>query len=120
MGWPFCPKCRFTLDVFSDGRVECSNCPFSSNLLSMFDDGNLPISITTSADTVVPTWAKSDVEQRAAKQSGQKVRATVEEPCVKCGHPEVGYYTVQLRSVDEGQTVFYECPACNHTWSINN
>jgi len=58
MGWPFCPKCRFTLDVFSDGRVECSNCPFSSNLLSMFDDGNLPISITTSADTVVPTWAK--------------------------------------------------------------
>lgn len=47
-------------------------------------------------------------------------RATVEEPCVKCGAPEVKFYTMQLRSVDEGQTVFYECPQCKHTWSVNN
>jgi DNA-directed RNA polymerase I subunit RPA12 len=67
-----------------------------------------------------PIWAKTDEEQAALRISKEPVRATIEEPCIKCSHPEVGYYTVQLRSVDEGQTVFYECPNCKHTWSINN
>ena len=80
----------------------------------------LPSSTTYSSDRAVPLWAKSDEEQAALKKSNEPVRATIEEPCIKCGHAEVGYYTVQLRSVDEGQTVFYECPNCKHTWSINN
>lgn len=50
----------------------------------------------------------------------KKVRATVDEDCVKCGHHQIEYYTMQLRSADEGQTVFYECPKCKHKWSINN
>ena len=54
------------------------------------------------------------------KSAKEPTRATVEEPCVKCSAPEVGFYTVQMRSVDEGQTVFYECPECKHTWSVNN
>ncbi len=29
------------------------------------------------------------------------------------------YYTMQLRSVDEGQTVFYECAKCGYTFSLN-
>lgn len=88
--------------------------------MAMFASNELPCNITYSADTVMPTWAKSDEEQRAAKNSEKRVRATVQEPCIHCGHPEVGFYTVQLRSVDEGQTVFYECPNCKKTWSVNN
>jgi DNA-directed RNA polymerase I subunit RPA12 len=48
-----------------------------------------------------------------------RVRAVVKEACPKCGHPELQYYTMQLRSADEGQTVFYECAKCGHTFSTN-
>ena len=115
--WPFCPECRASLQVDATGSINCRVCPYESNLSSL---SSVPSRTTYSADRAVPLWAKSDEEQAALRASKEPSRATVEEPCVRCGVPEVGFYTVQLRSVDEGQTVFYECPACKHTWSINN
>jgi DNA-directed RNA polymerase I subunit RPA12 len=117
MVWPFCPSCRATLRVDSSGSIECDVCPHRSNLSELKE---LPSSTTYSADRAIPLWAKTDAEQDALKRTPKPVRATIEEPCIKCSHPEVGYYTVQLRSVDEGQTVFYECPNCIYTWSVNN
>lgn len=122
MPWPFCPSCRATLKVDASGSIECDICPYRSNLDEM-SPWRLPSGTTYSADRPVPLWAKTDAEQAALKKASTKdqhTRQTIEEACIKCGHPEVGYYTVQLRSVDEGQTVFYECPNCKHTWSINN
>tara|TARA_B110001452_G_C15229068_1_gene425843 strand:- start:142 stop:498 length:357 start_codon:yes stop_codon:yes gene_type:complete len=49
----------------------------------------------------------------------KKVRATAKEKCPSCGNPEMEYFTMQLRSADEGQTVFYECAKCGHTFSTN-
>ena len=64
------------------------------------------------------------VEEEESSEAGgnrqrQQARATVQEPCPKCNHPELSYYTMQLRSADEGQTVFYECPKCGHAFSTN-
>lgn len=117
MPWPFCPPCRATLKVDSSGDIKCVVCNYSSNLANL---SQLPSSTTHSADRPVPMWAKSDEEQRSLSRSQEPTRATVEEACIRCGAPEVGFYTLQLRSVDEGQTCFYECPDCKHTWSVNN
>lgn len=51
---------------------------------------------------------------------GEKKRAVVDEDCPKCGHNKASFYTLQLRSVDEGQTVFYTCLNCENHWSQNN
>ena len=119
MTWPFCPNCRATLKVDGTGLIQCDVCSYTSNLSDMDE---LPSTTTYSMDRPIPIWAKSDAEQQALRQqsSAETSRATIDEPCIKCGTREVGYYTVQLRSVDEGQTVFYECPKCKYTWSINN
>ena len=62
-----------------------------------------------------------DVDVGTAEEgTDKKARATIEEPCPKCKHPVLEYYTMQLRSADEGQTVFYECQKCGHTYSTNN
>ena len=73
--------------------------------------------ITRSEDKPTPKWL--DAEKVMSEVTGP-ARATVEETCPKCGNPEMDYYTLQLRSADEGQTVFYECEKCGHKFSVNN
>jgi DNA-directed RNA polymerase I subunit RPA12 len=122
--WPFCPHCHALLwitDPRDAGTVQCDICQYQTTLQDIEQSlgGSMPALIMTSAHTrPVPDWAKSERER--ANPQKQRTLATIAEACIKCGHGEVGYYTAQLRSVDEGQTVFYECPKCQHHWSTNN
>jgi len=44
----------------------------------------------------------------------------VERTCPKCGHGRMSYAALQLRSADEGQTVFFTCIKCRHKESENS
>lgn len=40
--------------------------------------------------------------------------------CPKCNRPELMYNSAQLRSADEGQTVFYSCEGCGYKETIQS
>ncbi|ORD96675.1 RPA12 [Hepatospora eriocheir] len=44
----------------------------------------------------------------------------INEICPNCNHNQLSYTTLQLRSADEGQTVFYTCLNCKHKFTINS
>jgi DNA-directed RNA polymerase I subunit RPA12 len=44
----------------------------------------------------------------------------VERKCPKCGNDKMSYATLQLRSADEGQTVFYTCTKCSFKETENS
>lgn len=110
--WPFCPQCGTILDPPATDLIKCTHCHFACN----FAELNIPEIVTKSAPVSKPTWMKEDESTIKAMDK----HATIDDPCPKCDHPQLYFYTRQLRSVDEGSTVFYECPACSHTFSQNN
>jgi len=61
---------------------------------------------------------KGEEETSSEDEIGAQ-RALVGEECPKCKNPKMYFWTQQLRSADEGQTVFYECPKCEHRYSVN-
>ena len=42
----------------------------------------------------------------------------VERRCPQCNNDKMSYATLQLRSADEGQTVFYTCTKCKYVKSL--
>ena len=48
------------------------------------------------------------------KENELKDGATIKEKCPQCGNEEMNYHTLQLRSADEGATVFYTCTSCGY------
>jgi len=116
--FPFCPQCSTILDAPDLDEVSCSCCAFKCQ----FEELHVPAVVTRSAPRPKPQWLASIEDNDDAKEQEEaaKKHATIEEPCPKCAHPELYFYTMQLRSVDEGSTVFYECPSCQHTFSQNN
>lgn len=49
---------------------------------------------------------------RLEGENDQDEGPVVERVCPKCGCDKMSYATLQLRSADEGQTVFFTCVKC--------
>ena len=62
--------------------------------------------------------AKRSTVQTLTEDDVQK-GAVIAETCPECGRKEMTFYTQQLRSADEGSTVFYSCE-CGHKYTVNN
>lgn len=118
----FCLDCGNLLNVpGSEDYLSCDQC--GKMELSNLQEG-LEI-ITRSQSNAFPSSLR---QKRALVQShlnpnddqDGKAAPLMDEICPKCSNPQMKYHTLQLRSADEGTTVFYECPKCGHKFSTNN
>lgn len=84
-------------------EIKCRRC--SSTIV---DPKIHPISISK-------TFKRQD-ERLDIKVKG----ARISMPCPRCGNKELLYNTAQLRSGDEGQTVFYTCEHCGYKDTVQS
>ena len=88
-----------------------------ANLIHYFLAGLLSEEFTTKRSIAGPKdWMKD-----ATKAGEKSKQATIEQDCEQegCGNNLMYFYSRQTRSVDEGQTVYYECTKCGHTEAQN-
>ena len=133
----FCTDCGDLLEASSGDTkaiLICTVCgtenkgDTKSTLLSMFAC-DMPYAKLTSADTsstTINTKSKPSAfpsllrSTRSAVQSLTKEdiqpAAMIKQTCPQCGKEEMRYYTLQLRSADEGSTVFYTCEDCGYKY----
>ncbi|KAK5121426.1 hypothetical protein LTR85_005258 [Meristemomyces frigidus] len=114
----FCTDCGNLLDsnVGRQAYIECVVCGTQNK------DTSSKVVVTSSKPSAFPstlrTKLRSDVHEMS--ESDMQTDATIKQTCEKCGCDEMRYYTQQLRSADEGTTIFYTCPQCGHKWNENN
>jgi len=57
---------------------------------------------------------RENASKKSKKDEEEEEGPTVERKCPKCGHDKMSYAALQLRSADEGQTVFFTCLKCKY------
>jgi DNA-directed RNA polymerase I subunit RPA12 len=80
-------------------------------------------STTTSRRTDYPSALQRKRDNFTTLEISQAVansQQITNEECPQCHHPELQFREVQLRSADEGTTVFYTCAECGHRFNTNN
>jgi DNA-directed RNA polymerase subunit M len=61
------------------------------------------------------TMAKAEKGSILKKDSKENLPET-DKKCPKCSHMRAYFWALQTRSSDEGETAFFKCVKCNHTW----
>ena len=107
----FCTDCGNLLDGSTGDRklmLICKVCGTQNK-----DTASTSI-ITKSKPTAFPSAlrAKLSTVQNLTEEDVPQ-DAVITQTCTECGRKEMRYYTQQLRSADEGSTVFYSCE-CGH------
>ncbi|KAJ2158721.1 DNA-directed RNA polymerase I core subunit rpa12 [Coemansia sp. RSA 552] len=113
----FCPTCANLLDNPGDqDHIVCHACGDAQEG-SKFEGME---TTSRSQDSAFPSQLRNKRSLVQGVGETEQVNARVEEVCPKCGANEMTYHTLQMRSADEGQTVFYKCEKCGHGFSLNN
>lgn len=71
------------------------------------------------ADMIEPMHTEVEVRRDVCAEAVGVKGARIKHRCPGCGADEMMYNTVQLRSADEGQTVFYTCE-CGHKITMHS
>nr|SVE94654.1 EOG090X0LKA [Simocephalus serrulatus] len=110
----FCPRCGAILPTLgSQGGLACVVCKFEVDVEIMEE---------LEVKYVIEFNTKSDyIEEQQLKSAQSKTDGPlVERRCPRCGNDTMSYASLQLRSADEGQTIFYTCTKCQFKETENS
>ncbi|XP_015595113.1 DNA-directed RNA polymerase I subunit RPA12 [Cephus cinctus] len=110
----FCPDCGSILPLLGDqGGVTCYSCRRTWNA-EVFGDMAISYNIHFNDLNAYSTSMQKDDEDDEADGP------VVDRRCPQCQNDKMSYATLQLRSADEGQTVFYTCTKCKFKETENS
>ncbi len=59
---------------------------------------------------------KKSKEVEVVEKGSTETKPKVKAECKECGNNEAFTWTLQTRSADEAETIFFKCTKCSHTW----
>lgn len=89
-------------------------------LFAVFKDINEDYDIHFNKIEDLQVAKQKSEESKKKEEAGGNEGPIVERKCGKCGNDKMSYATLQLRSADEGQTVFYTCTKCGNKETENS
>nr|XP_033773075.1 DNA-directed RNA polymerase I subunit RPA12 isoform X2 [Geotrypetes seraphini] len=103
----FCPECGSILPLPGlQDTVTCPRCKFKIDVKDF--EGKVVQSST------VFNKLEGSTTLLQGKEAVEIHGPMIERKCLRCGHEGMTYHTRQMRSADEGQTVFYMCLKCKY------
>ncbi|KAF5299195.1 hypothetical protein FQA39_LY02368 [Lamprigera yunnana] len=111
----FCSDCGSILPLLEDQHgIRCYRC---SRYYPPEALGNAKIKYTIHFNEI-EAYTKNLKEEK--QKDLQDDGPIVDRKCPKCDNDKMSYATLQLRSADEGQTVFYTCTKCKFKENENS
>ncbi|KAH6676714.1 transcription factor S-II-domain-containing protein [Halenospora varia] len=113
----FCTDCGNLLDSSTGNKntVLLCDCCGAENK----DTASKTITTTTKASSFPSVLRQKRSAVQTVERGDMENTVMIQETCPECGRKEVRFTSVQLRSADEGSTIFYTCD-CGHKWNTNN
>ncbi|XP_012091013.1 DNA-directed RNA polymerase I subunit RPA12 [Jatropha curcas] len=107
----FCDMCGTMLSMFTTEFAECPLCKFKKSAREL---SGREISYKVTAEDMRRDLGISHFEGNLEVKDME-----INKKCEKCSNTKLKFSTRQMRSADEGQTTFYHCPVCSHTFTEN-
>ncbi|XP_034934347.1 DNA-directed RNA polymerase I subunit RPA12 [Chelonus insularis] len=113
----FCPDCGSILPLLGEkGGVQCYACDRKWGP-EVFGDMAMTYTLQFNDKN---TYAPPDKSVENDDDEENAEGPVVDRKCSQCGNDKMSYATLQLRSADEGQTVFYTCTKCKFKETENS
>ncbi|KAF5306492.1 hypothetical protein FQR65_LT07320 [Abscondita terminalis] len=114
----FCSDCGSILPLLQEkGDIICYRC---SRHYNPYDLESTQIKYTIHFNETEAYSKNLKEEKKKSNQENEDEGPIVDRKCPKCGNDKMSYATLQLRSADEGQTVFYTCTKCKFKENENS